>query len=1103
MESPAFADTTVFCRPHQLAEAAIALSCLSRGRLVPLFVLEQPCVSRQQYAELYAAFDAARRQSMDNVYAARFGPGGELPAKAKIVDDVRAHGAARVKLHAPRSWLRHNLRVKDLLSRIDCRRAVFLFEPFAEDLHLWEMGEEDPNLPSLDPAERIPMLPAHCEIVTLVVDDGSPPPADGTRRTFESLTALTDLALDLVRGRGPAGKEIAFDPRDVAGTLLALHEALATEGYLRTGCHSDSSESSSWHLAGPQDSCESILIEPNPTAASAVGVLLAHHRRAQLVITPPVDFSRVEAAVQSFAKQKEETARTIRAITGHAAVRDALRRLSTSEQETVLQFTGQTGLPGTIDASELKTWDIIDRVRKYLLQDWRTQALEDIEQAVSGPLPAELVAAVGERPLTAFTSGVPYTFVRKGESDWSRKRIGHVATDASLLVFNSLCLEAPPPEKPLFAAIFDPGFFATSETEDVLAALKRTRMCPVVFSGESASALSLQGVSALPLELIFLNTHGSHSAVELAEGSWERTDLVQQLGLPSGPLVFNNSCTSWRGVGREFVRIGARGFVGTLWPVHAGSAAVFGADVMVNLVGGKSISEAIRDTKVDRETNLAYIYVGTASDQFVRLAPEGLRSSEDSLRIAACILELLRSSRMFSSDVARPWRTLRIFIELADSMLAAVDRNRVDPAALADAYASYVSVLGLHGARLAIPLQAVDAMVDDIMRLLKVTSLEAAEVDRRRVCVHLARADFRKAKGQLQGALDDISAAGVVDDDQLPALDALMLSELHQGLGDYKNAKRLALHVLNAAASTQQQKMIARGRLARLEKRFGDKAAFHEHAMQGLTLATECRDHREEIHFQIDVAVALIRLGDTASAIASAQKAQVMARRCSELSAYLSASGALAMAQLAAGEIEQARLSASRGLQVSASAGDLYEEASFLLTLSTIEEKAGRLEAAILQALEGFQKAVECGHLEMAMQTHHRILTMAVRLEDWRYITAACQSYLRTQPLFTSHLRMSRMVWFLQELCRAIFVGRARDARACLTMLYGLSNELLSEHGGDADVDLHAARKVAVVLLAWIDRRAEVPQLAAQLDEWMSGFGFDWSTFVAQSPPSD
>ena len=55
--------------------------------------------------------------------------------------------------------------------------------------------------------------------------------------------------------------------------------------------------------------------------------------------------------------------------------------------------------------------------------------LQALEAAVSAVVPDRVVEDVGDLPLTAFTVGVPYHFLRKGKADWSAKPIGLMAGD--------------------------------------------------------------------------------------------------------------------------------------------------------------------------------------------------------------------------------------------------------------------------------------------------------------------------------------------------------------------------------------------------------------------------------------------------------------------------------------------------------------------------------------------------------------------------------------------------------------------------------------------------------------------------------------------------
>ena len=57
---PVVGDTVIFCRPEQLPEAAVVLSCCPADRFTPLIVMERSPISDDEYRIRYEAYVEAR-----------------------------------------------------------------------------------------------------------------------------------------------------------------------------------------------------------------------------------------------------------------------------------------------------------------------------------------------------------------------------------------------------------------------------------------------------------------------------------------------------------------------------------------------------------------------------------------------------------------------------------------------------------------------------------------------------------------------------------------------------------------------------------------------------------------------------------------------------------------------------------------------------------------------------------------------------------------------------------------------------------------------------------------------------------------------------------
>jgi len=161
------------------------------------------------------------------------------------------------------------------------------------------------------------------------------------------------------------------------------------------------------------------------------------------------------------------------------------------------------------------------------------------------------------------------------------------------------------------------GEHVTTESRAFLDRLWGTASQPIPLTGLHARAASLHHLLALtPVDLVSITCHGGVDCVFLADGPL-RSEQIQGWTMLSRPIVLNNSCASWPTIGPAFVNAGARGYVGTLWPVkHRPATEVatrIGETVLANPAGG--IGDALRAALENcaepaGDDSLAYVFVG-------------------------------------------------------------------------------------------------------------------------------------------------------------------------------------------------------------------------------------------------------------------------------------------------------------------------------------------------------------------------------------------------------------------------------------------------------------------------------------------------------------
>ena len=204
--------------------------------------------------------------------------------------------------------------------------------------------------------------------------------------------------------------------------------------------------------------------------------------------------------------------------------------------------------------------------------------------------------------------------------------------------------------------------------------MKREVSYSLLLAGLAGATLALTYLApTLPIELLFFNTHGSDNGIKLADMPipLPAYKLVQRTTIAGRPIVFNNSCLSWVGVGREFVRAGARGYIGTLWSVHDAQAADYAKKVIARMVHShERVSVAMRETGVSAVDARAYIFIGTATARLRQRAPDtNGNSGARLLRAASFMLNAIAGLL----DEAAGYRTNPYIAAIADNILAAAE----------------------------------------------------------------------------------------------------------------------------------------------------------------------------------------------------------------------------------------------------------------------------------------------------------------------------------------------------------------------------------------------------------------------------------------------
>ncbi len=628
--------------------------------------------------------------------------------------------------------------------------------------------------------------------------------------------------------------------------------------------------------------------------------------------------------------------------------------------------------------------------------------LAALQAEVANAVPTAVVDAVGALPLTAFTEALPYSLLRSERADWSDKPIGLMTGDALLIASVEMFGrgETVRPDA-RFDLLFDPGYFRTGETDTVLAVIDDAAAVPVLLRQRAASTTALIAARGLPVDLVYFDTHGSEEAIQLQDMPLPDYKLMQRVSLRSRPIVFNNSCLSWNGVGREFIAAGARGYVGTLWSVVAGEAARFAATVAQRITtGGMPIAASLRRTGVDPLTEQAYVFAGTVAAR-LRLA-DASGDADERKRIAGAATLLFQAIRFLLAQGpgARSPQigpALHALFHRAEELAACLDERW--PGADARTLPLLTERLDV-ASRLPSDPRLVahcDALRERGKQLASTESPTATDAkpaawpsleDRTgfwRICGRVLGQQGRAAAGieMLRRATRALRTACLPH-----GLCSIELSDLLAASGKIDMALAAALEArAEFAAATgpevRRHAMLASGRLAQLQRKAGHLEAALLAAQDGWKAALELEDLAEQATFRLDQARIHQLRGDLPAAIAAAEDALATTRRNHDEDGEVKAFGGLTLALIADRQWPRARVIALDGLEAARRRGLLDQVVDFLVDLSDIESAGGDLALALARLQEAGPALARLGSAAMGRRVLGKAGALATRLGDW------------------------------------------------------------------------------------------------------------------------
>lgn len=1047
-----FNDTLVICRPDQLREAAIVVSCIPGNGFTPLVTLEQPPITEEEYKFLYQEFRKLLVKFMVNA-------GSELgrleESNQEKVEDalttIQEHWRYQEKLTSFRSWFKRNQMLSYILADIGLKKIVFLFQPEEQALQIldpfpsqnYDLYQKQ-NSDSSQKWERLRILPKNTHKIYFVRKPEADPdsPTGDDCYYFNNLSELTELAYSRL---GTTGKspERTFDVPEgnEALYLIGLFCALKNGIPLRPVDTTAPSLEDACQIANEEiNSDEVVLIENRDNASDVIGVLYAHYRGASLLVSPPSDLTSVEKALGSLRKKQQEY---------------------------------------------------------HFLGNWKSEALSEIEIAVSAQIPDYVMSAVADRRLTVFTTGLPYSFVKKNGINWSDKAIGHIISDASLIILSEIYQQGAARSSTTFNLIFDPGFFRTSETEDVFRSLERHFTHSILLSQENASFESFnQLIDVLPLETIFFITHGADNAILLGNLPLTASQIVQWVTLRSKPIIFNNSCLSWTGVGQEFIRTGARGYIGTLWSVATKSAADLARIVMQRLVeDGVPVSEAICKKTIDTFNQLAYIFVGTANTRLDQWHNLNLKGDKEYLLAALGFLFNTIDSILGEGNIEKKELAKFLYQEATNLKQRLQTISSVNSVDILDILIEELSLLSpktkggdLRIIQLSEDVEYINSLIYTCLDKLEQLSIpENIRLERHALIRHLSGqiqwgiGELDQAIAELKQSIEYAKASGNLQSQQY-----LDLVEIFKQKGQWKQAKKIALQAKDMCEKDQDDlgSIVALGKLAQLSKRLFQYDEGLQYVQEGFDASVRIANRREQAVFKADEAQLYLLKNDYDKAIETALDAikinRIISNELGELKVY----GIIGRCYIEKGNLKLAENYVSRGLEKAKDLNEPTEEAAFYTDLGDVKSLSGQIKDAINCFRQANAILNTLGEFVLEVGVLSRIMELNIRTGAWSVLCETMAEMIvlsknMDDVLLGNHI-IPNIFNGLKEILKSANPEVAKDG---LELIWQVSMLIVSAEENTSNYIKFIA-DVIRVLLMWLDGNDnEAIELARNLDQ--------------------
>jgi tetratricopeptide (TPR) repeat protein len=672
-----------------------------------------------------------------------------------------------------------------------------------------------------------------------------------------------------------------------------------------------------------------------------------------------------------------------------------------------------------------------------------------------------------------------------------------------------------------FAVILDTEPYGGQEAADTLTRLGQHFTHSLIFSRSQASFSAVLTLGArLPLNLLYINTHGFAQGIQLgaqlpetfgsdSEDEGERVQMdnfkiSQWLTMPTRPVVINNSCLSWIGVGRAFLASGARGYLGTLWAVDASPSAQLASHVLgLALQEDRPLAEALAMTPADSFTKEAYILIGTLRTSVAHAGPaQGSLSQSRLTEAVTVLLECLeaagRDQRRFDL-VAVLYSNYRVALE---QLLNSTADGKNPLAAINDIYLKELRVL----LSMTVNTLQVDQRERELIETMEAGLLPSGHGPEADLIVpnHMTlRRELLFLKSMYYSRHGNVTTAlGMLEDsagnDEMVSVEQLLLlSSLYRSLAEITKALFHASHavILGRRNGNRSQLVKALGHHVQLLYRVEEYEQADAEALEAIDLARKLEDRHEEVTLLQDRVSILFGLHEDQKALEMALESLRCARSFHDDLAETASLGLITIALMRLGDLPHAREAAEGGLQLACDLGDPHQQAEFLMDLgriSALEEQPAHAVDAFLKAMQLYR---EQGNGEKAIVATKSLFDAYVQMGSLNQAVLQLEQLPKAMDGMSDNLRTPTTDFITTSLKRIAAETPVEDARS---VIHDLWQRMMNRYAMKPP-HWHAnfVCNVCAVMEFWLDGlQDKAVEVAACLDEDSQNY-FDFASFVA------